>query len=102
MKIHQLRTLVAIADAGSVRGAARLLNASPAAVTQNLQSLEESLQIQLVARNSSGVTLTERGQELLVHARLIATQMTRAHHAVDALRGNSRGRLSIAVTSWVA
>jgi LysR family transcriptional regulator, regulator of abg operon len=102
MKIHQLRTLVAIAEAGSVRGAARLLDSSPAAVTQNLQSLEEAVRVQLVARTTSGVTLTECGQTLLLHARLVVGQMTRAYQAVDAMRGDSRGRLSIAVTAWVA
>jgi DNA-binding transcriptional LysR family regulator len=102
MKIHQLRALVAIADAGSVRGAARLLNSSPAAVTQSLQYLEETVRMQLVARTSSGVTLTECGQTLLTHARLIVAQMARAHQAVDSMRGDPNGRLSIAVTAWVA
>lgn len=102
MKIHQLRALVAIADAGSVRGAARLLNSSPAAVTQSLQYLEETVRMQLVSRTSSGVTLTECGQTLLAHARLIVAQMTRAHQAVDSMRGDPYGRLSIAVTAWVA
>jgi LysR family transcriptional regulator, regulator of abg operon len=102
MKTHQLRTLVAVADAGSVRGAARLLNTSPAAVTQSLQLLEESIQMQLVLRTSSGVTLTEPGQTLLTHARLIVSQLTRANEALDALRGNTRKRLSVAVTAWVA
>jgi LysR family transcriptional regulator of abg operon len=102
MKTHQLRALVAIADTGSVRGAARLLNSSPAAIGQNLQLLEESVQMQLVLRTSSGVTLTASGQTLLTHARLIVSQMTRAQEAVDTFRGNSRKRLSIAVSPWVA
>jgi LysR family transcriptional regulator, regulator of abg operon len=102
MKTHQLRSLVAVADAGSVRGAARLLDTSPAAITQNLQSLENDVQMQLVQRTTSGVSLTESGNALLVHARLIITQMNRAYDAVDALRGNFRKRLSVAVTPWVA
>lgn len=102
MRIHQLRALVAIADAGSVRGAARLLNSSPAAITQSLQQLEGDLKLQLVARTASGVTLTESGHTLLEHARLIVNQIVRAEQAVDAMRGETRGRLSIAVTAWVA
>jgi DNA-binding transcriptional LysR family regulator len=82
--------------------AARLLDTSPAAVTQSLQLLEESLQMQLIARTSSGVTLTPCGQTLLMHARLIVSQMTRAQEARDGLRGNTRKRLSVAVTAWVA
>ncbi|WP_250454637.1 LysR substrate-binding domain-containing protein [Caballeronia sp. ATUFL_M2_KS44] len=102
MKIHQLRALVAVADTGSVRGAARMLNASPAAITQSLQQMEGDLRLQLVARTPSGVTLTADGRTLLEHARLIVGQITRAHQAVDTMRGETRGRLSIAVTAWVA
>lgn len=102
MKTHHLRALVALADAGSVRGAARLLSSSPAAITQSLQLLEESVQIRLVLRTSTGVSLTEAGQTLLTHARLIVSQMARAHDALDAMRGDSHKRLSIAVTAWVA
>lgn len=40
MKLHQLRTLVAVADAGGIRGAARALDASPAAITKSLRQLE--------------------------------------------------------------
>jgi LysR family transcriptional regulator of abg operon len=102
MKTHQLRALVAIADAGSMRGAARLLNSSAAAIAQNLQLLEEYVHMQLILRTSTGVTLTASGQTLLIHARLIVSQMMRAQEAVDTFRDNSRKRLSIAVSPWVA
>ncbi|SAL02176.1 LysR family transcriptional regulator [Caballeronia arationis] len=102
MKLHQLRTFVAVADAGGIRGAARALNASPAAITKSLRQLEEDLQMPLVLRTSSGVTLTEAGQALLVHARLMVGQMTRAHEAMGALRGAARGKLTVAVTPWIA
>ena len=102
MKLHQLRTLVAVADAGGIRGAARALDASPAAITKSLRQLEEDAQIPLVVRTSSGVTLTEFGQTLLVHARLMIVQMARAQEAVDAMRGTASGKLSIAITPWLA
>jgi LysR family transcriptional regulator, regulator of abg operon len=102
MKLHQLRTLVAIADAGGIRGAARALDASPAAITKSLRQFEEAVQMPLVTRTSSGVTLTECGQTLLVHARLVIGQMTRAQEAVDAMRGAAHGKLSMAITPWLA
>jgi DNA-binding transcriptional LysR family regulator len=102
LKIHQLRALVATADAGSIRGAARLLNSSPAAITQSLQQFEADLKLQLVARTPSGVTLTQDGRALLEHARLIVGHIARAHQAVDSMRGETRGRLAVAVTAWVA
>jgi LysR family transcriptional regulator, regulator of abg operon len=102
MKIQHLRVLIAVADAGSVRGAARLLDSSPAAVTQSLQQLEQETNIRLVERTTTGVSLNQSGSALLVHARLIARQMNRAYEALDGLRGDGRRRLSVAVTPWVA
>jgi LysR family transcriptional regulator, regulator of abg operon len=102
MKIQQLRVITAIADAGSVRGAARLLHSSPAAITQSIQQLEHTINIRLVERSASGVSLTQSGRALLVHARLIVTQVNRAYEAVESLRGGTRKRLAVAVTPWVA
>jgi DNA-binding transcriptional LysR family regulator len=79
-----------------------MLNSSPAAVTQSLQLLEDSAQLQLVSRTTSGVVLTEYGQAMLAHARLILSQMSRAQEAIEAIRGNTRRRLSVAVSPWVA
>lgn len=42
MKLHQLQALVASAEAGSIRGAARALGLSQAAVTRALRELEAS------------------------------------------------------------
>jgi LysR family transcriptional regulator, regulator of abg operon len=93
---------VAAADAGGIRGAARALDASPAAITKSLRQLEEDVQIPLLLRTSSGVQLTDAGQALLVHARLMVGQMARAHEAMGALRGAAGGKLTVAVTPWIA
>ena len=102
MKLGQLQALVAIADTGSVRGAARALDVSPAAIAKSLRQLEECLQMQLVLRTPSGGTLTECGQTLLEHARLVVAQIARAGQAIDAMRAAPRGRLALAVTPWLA
>ncbi|HEX7932868.1 MAG TPA: LysR family transcriptional regulator [Paraburkholderia sp.] len=102
MKNHQLRALVAIADAGSVRGAARVLGLSPSAITQALKDLEDSLNISLMQRTSSGATLTDSGNTLLTHARLIVSQVERAHGALNEMRGQPGGKLSVAITPWIA
>ncbi|MDR6477089.1 LysR family transcriptional regulator of abg operon [Burkholderia sp. OAS925] len=102
MKNHQLRALVAIADAGSVRGAARALGLSPSAITQALKNLEDRVNAPLIVRASSGATLTECGNTLLPHARLIVSQVERAHGALNEMRGEPCGKLSLAITPWIA
>lgn len=102
MKFHQFRALVAMADTGSIRAAARTLGISPAAATKAVRELEAEQQIALVTRNANGIAFTEAGQALLVHARAIVHQLTRAQDELDARRGTGGGKLSIGVTPWLA
>ena len=102
MKLHQLSTLAAIADTGSLRAAARSLDVSPAAVTKAVRELEADLHAPLVIRNTNGITFTEYGRALVVHARLVLGQLARAEAELDAMRGAAAGKLSIGVTPWVA
>ena len=101
MKLHQLRALVAIADTGSIRNAARASGLSPAAITKAIRELEEDLNVTLIVREATGVTLTEAGQTLLGHARLTVGQLARARQEMERLSGSRHGTLSIAAVSWV-
>ncbi len=101
MKLHQIQALVAVADAGSIRAAARLVGLSQAAVTKALRELESEARLPLLSRTASGVALTEAGQRMLGHARLVVGQLARASEELATLRGEGAGRLSISVTPWV-
>ncbi|MFC6947633.1 LysR family transcriptional regulator [Paraburkholderia dipogonis] len=50
VKIHQLQALVASAETGSIRAAARSLGISQAAVTRALRELEATEQLPLLIR----------------------------------------------------
>lgn len=102
MKLHQIRYLVSIAERGSIRGAARALDVTQAAVTQAVRELERDCQLTLFERRSNGIVLTEAGRELLHHAQLIAKQMQQAEDDMARRRGDGTvSRLSIGVTPWV-
>ena len=102
MKLHQLQAIVAVADSGSIRAAARQLGLSQTAVAKALRELEQEKQIALLIRQPSGVAFTEYGQALLGHARLIMAQLGRAEAELDSLRGLKQGRLVIGVTPLIA
>jgi LysR family transcriptional regulator, regulator of abg operon len=102
MKFYQLNALVAVAEAGSIRGAAKRLDTSPAAVTKAIQKLETESSLQLLVRNTSGIDLTEAGGRLLVQARLLVAQMVSANHVVADCKGELTGCLAVAVTPWLA
>ena len=101
MKLHQMQALVAVADAGSIRAAARLEGLSQAAVTKALRELELEVKLPLLVRTASGVALTEAGQRLLGHARLVVGQLARANDDLAVLRGERVGTLSLSVTPWI-
>ncbi|WP_028217351.1 LysR substrate-binding domain-containing protein [Paraburkholderia oxyphila] len=101
MKLHQLEALVASADAGSIRGAARALGLSQAAVTRALRELEEAERLPLLVRAPEGIGFTEHGKVLLTHARLVLNQLEHAHSDLERLRGRVEGRLMVGVTPWV-
>lgn len=103
MKLHQIRYLVALAECGSVRAAARTLGVTQAAVTQGLRELEEAHRLPLFQRHSSGMVLTAAGQVLLRHAQLVTGQLEQAEAEIAALRDpQAHIRLSVAVTPWIA
>ena len=101
MKLHQLQALVASAETGSIRAAARSLGISQAAVTRSLRELETAQKLPLLIRKPSGLAFTEYGNALLTHARLVLNQLQHAENDLDQLRGRSEGRLCVAITPWI-
>jgi len=101
MKLHQLQALVAIADCGSIRAAARRLAVSQTAVAKALRELETHLQLPLVVRNASGVVLTAYGQSLLLHARQMLSQLERAQLELAHLSGQAEGQLCLGISPWM-
>jgi len=101
MKFHQIQALVAVADTGSIRAAARQTGLSQAAVSKALREMERDQQLSLLSRSASGVGFTEAGQKLLAHARLVIKQLERADAELSELRGDNPKRLSIGVAPWI-
>ncbi len=80
----RLRTLVELADTGSVRGAAERLVVTESAVSSALSSLSTEVGVPLVDRHGRGVRLTPAGQRYVDYARRI---LGLHHEAVLAARG---------------
>ncbi len=73
--INQLAAFVAVADVGTISGAAQQLHISASALSANLTELERALDAQLLTRHrAKGVQLTPTGELLLPRARLLLHQ----------------------------
>lgn len=95
MDIEELRTFVAVADAGGVSPAARRLGVSKSIVSRRLGRLEAELGIQLLARTTRGAALTEAGAAFRDHAAKACAEIDVARETILPA-GELRGRLRIA------
>ncbi|WP_203779396.1 LysR family transcriptional regulator [Actinoplanes philippinensis] len=97
MELRELRTFVAVAEQGSVSGAARRLRVSQPAVSQTVAALEEQVGVELLVRSSTGVRLTEAGTVLAAEARAVLARYEQALTAVGrfAVGGDSRLRVGV-------
>ncbi|MGE8227086.1 MAG: LysR family transcriptional regulator, partial [Stenotrophomonas sp.] len=64
-----LNTFVTVVDRGSMAAAARMLHITPAAVAQQIRTLERELGAPLIARAGRTVSVTEEGARILQRAR---------------------------------
>jgi LysR family transcriptional regulator, regulator of abg operon len=102
MKLSQLHHLIAVAEAGTVRQAAKVLFLSQSSVTKSIQQLEESLGVELLHRNSHGVTPTAAGQALIARARIIEAELREARNDIDSIMGAGTGDIKVSMSPSVA
>jgi len=69
LDLASLRSLVTVADVGSVTKAAGLVHLTQSAVSMQLKRLEEGLGLDLLDRSGRGVSLTPSGELLVGYAR---------------------------------
>ena len=62
MSLKRIHCFVAIANWGNFNDAAKELNLTPSAVSQNLKLLEEELGVTLIKRTTRSLLLTDAGQ----------------------------------------
>ncbi len=104
METQFLRTLIAVAELGSVAAAARGLGLTATSVTQRLHALEAELGTKLVLRAGREMRLTPAGDAVLERARRVVAEVEALARAVPgpeegALTGTIRlGAISTALT----
>ncbi|HIC79999.1 MAG TPA: LysR family transcriptional regulator, partial [Kiloniellaceae bacterium] len=73
-----LRQFLAVAEAGTLRAAARRLNMSQPPLTARIRLLEDRLGVQLFERSVKGMRLTPAGAALAEDARALLGGLARA------------------------
>lgn len=99
MKLHHLRDVLAVAERGSLRAAARYLGLAQAALSRSINELERDLDTVLFERRAQGMVLTPSGELFLRRARAVQNELQRARDELDQARGVSRGRVAVGLSS---
>lgn len=99
LTLRQLKIFEAVARHLSFSRAADELHLTQPAVSMQVRSLEEAAGLPLTEQVGKRVFLTEAGNELARHARVIAQQLREAEEALAAMKGLRGGLLNIAAVS---
>ncbi len=95
MEFRELRSLIALADLGSIARAAEKLHLSPPAIHKQLKLLETELDVQLYEKVGRNLRLTQAAEVLLPYLKDMLAEYQSALSALDEWRGLKRGLVSI-------
>lgn len=98
MRLQHIHTMIAIAETGSLRAAAKRLKRTQPALTKSLRQMEVELGVALFQRTPRGVVATETGHAILARVRSIAQEIQRLEQEVDQRRGGHAGSVKICVS----
>jgi len=96
LDLHSIRIVRAIAEHGTISGAARSLGFSQPAISQHLRRAEARLGVPLVVRAGRGVRLTEPGLVIARHAITITSALDAASGDLADLVGLASGVVRVA------
>jgi len=106
MDWDKLRIFHAVAEAGSFTHAGEVLNLSQSAVSRQISSLEESLNVALFHRHARGLILTEQGELLYRTAHEVFSKLAMAEAQLAESKDRPKGQLKVTATqafgsSWL-
>ena len=107
MDWDKLRVFHAAAEAGSFTHAGERLNLSQSAVSRQISTLEQSLNVALFHRHARGLILTEQGEVLFSTAREMFSKLATTEALISEGRERPKGNLRITSTvafgsTWLA
>ena len=97
LEIRHLRSLIALADCGTLSRAAERVHLTQSALSHQLRWLEAHYQTPIVARSGRSLTLTRAGERLVALGRELVTEIQAAERDIAALAEQPAASLRIAL-----
>jgi LysR family transcriptional regulator for metE and metH len=95
--LRHLRSLIALAETGTVSAAAQRVHLTQSALSHQLRAIERHFGTPVVRRKGQGVVLTPAGERLAALARTVANEIRNAERDVAKLTRGESGTLRIAL-----
>lgn len=102
MSYSKYAVFLKVAELGSMSKAAMYCNYSQSAVSQIISSLEDDLQMTLLNRSQSGVTLTADGEQMLPYIKRLRDAADSVYEQAAKLKGLEVGHIRIGTFSSVS
>jgi DNA-binding transcriptional LysR family regulator len=102
MEFSQLRTLIHVAELGSLSKAADRLHIAQPALSRQIRLLEEELGVRLFDRHGRGMVMTAQGQDVLRHAMRVMAELEEIRATVADGDAPLRGHVSIGMPPTAA
>lgn len=102
MDVVQLKTLIHVAELGSLSKASDRLHIAQPALSRQIRQLEKELGVYLFERHGRGMVITEAGSDVLEHATRIMNELEAIRSAVAGVQGTFRGAVAIGTTPTIA
>ena len=99
MKLNHMRDVVAVAQCGSLRSAARYLGVPQPNISRSIRELEHELGVTLFERRVTGMVPTPMGHAFLRRATGIQIEMERTRAEIEQLKGFGIGTVSVGLST---
>lgn len=95
MELRELRSLVVLADTGTITRTAEQLHLSAAAIHNQLKNLENNMGIRLYRKVGRKLQLTQAAEMLLPQIRILLAQYDEITHSINDFKQEKRGSLRV-------
>jgi DNA-binding transcriptional LysR family regulator len=102
LKLHDVRVLMSVVEAGSMAKAARRLGTSQPAVSRSIAELEHTLGVRLLERNAWGVAPTQYGEAIVRRGVAVFDELRQGVQDIEFLADPTAGELRIGCPEAIA
>jgi len=102
LKLHDVRVLMSVVEAGSMAKAAQRLGTSQPAVSRSIADLEHTLSVRLLERSAWGVAPTQYGEAIIRRGVAVFDELRQGVKDVEFLADPTAGELRIGCPEAIA